>query len=369
MRVAILGMGSIGMHFAAALGESSLEIVLIAREEKLQWIRDTGVHARVIDVKGQCADLDHPSGRYQLADENALASVDMLILAIKSQHWPELLSGWVRRQVKLPSLILCLQNGVGFHQQVKSELVCRAGDQIDKSHTQESERWWQGEVLGAVVSFNVIKEDSRFIQTSQGEYFVERSKAMPALWSEFLRIANQGSVPFVVSDNFSGLQWSKLLLNLNNSINALSGKPILEELADRRYRVLLSAAMAEGLQLANAKKIKLEKIRGLSPSLMKRLLSLPDFLFLPLLKITFDMSPTARSSMAQDFVSQSPTEIDYLNGYLERVGEQERIATPINSELTSLVKQVEQEGFRPSALQRVAQALDELSIRASGKII
>jgi 2-dehydropantoate 2-reductase len=43
--------------------------------------------------------------------------------------------------------------------------------------------------------------------------------------------------------------WSKLLLNLNNAVNALSGKTLIEELKDRDYRWVVAAAMDEGCRL------------------------------------------------------------------------------------------------------------------------
>src|SRR3546814_8207724 len=51
--------------------------------------------------------------------------------------------------------------------------------------------------------------------------------------------------------------WGKLLLNLNNAINALSGLTILEELHQRDYRRVMAAAMVETMELL--------KIAGIEP--------------------------------------------------------------------------------------------------------
>ena len=39
-----------------------------------------------------------------------------------------------------------------------------------------------------------------------------------------------------------GLAWGKLLINLNNAVNALSGRTLIEELKQRDYRRVFAAA-------------------------------------------------------------------------------------------------------------------------------
>jgi 2-dehydropantoate 2-reductase len=51
----------------------------------------------------------------------------------------------------------------------------------------------------------------------------------------------------------------------------------------------------------------------------------------------------ASSSTAQDLNRRQPTEIDALNGYISRRGEQLRIPVPVNHALFTLVKLAEVE--------------------------
>ena len=44
------------------------------------------------------------------------------------------------------------------------------------------------------------------------------------------------------------------------------------------------------------------------------------------------------SSMHQDALNGNETEIDYINGYVVRLGEKHGVQTPINSALVALVK-------------------------------
>jgi 2-dehydropantoate 2-reductase len=58
------------------------------------------------------------------------------------------------------------------------------------------------------------------------------------------------------------------------------------------------------------------------------------------LKIVETM-PTQFSSTAQDMARGKATEIDYLNGYVDRKGRERAIATPVNRTLHALVKLLE----------------------------
>ena len=43
------------------------------------------------------------------------------------------------------------------------------------------------------------------------------------------------------------MQWGKLLVNLNNALNALAGLPLRQQLAQRTWRRLFADQIAEGL--------------------------------------------------------------------------------------------------------------------------
>ena len=67
----------------------------------------------------------------------------------------------------------------------------------------------------------------------------------PATLAE--RIGN-GPGRLHLSDDMVGVAWGKLLINLNNAVNALSGKTLLEQLSDRNYRRVFAASQIEALE-------------------------------------------------------------------------------------------------------------------------
>ena len=54
-----------------------------------------------------------------------------------------------------------------------------------------------------------------------------------------------------------------------------------------------------------------------------------------------------RPSMGQDMVKGRRTEIEFLNGFIVRQGEEVGIATPANAALTDIVKRVERGEIQP----------------------
>ncbi|MFL6172592.1 MAG: ketopantoate reductase C-terminal domain-containing protein, partial [Marmoricola sp.] len=140
--------------------------------------------------------------------------------------------------------------------------------------------------------------------------------------------------------------WAKLLLNLNNAINALSGLPLKEELSQRDYRVCLAMAQAETLGVLKAAGIKPAKITPLPPGLLPTLLKVPDAIFARVATKMLEIDPIARSSMADDLALGRTTEIDWINGEVVRLAAQVAMTAPINEKVVSLIRAAEQGGRR-----------------------
>ena len=112
----------------------------------------------------------------------------------------------------------------------------------------------------------------------------------------------------------AGVLWGKLMLNLNNALNALSGVPLATQLADRRWRLILARQIAEALGVLKAAGIKPARIEGVPPGMIPRILRLPDWLFRRVARRMLAIDPEARSSMWEDLHRHRPTEIGYLQG-------------------------------------------------------
>jgi len=155
----------------------------------------------------------------------------------------------------------------------------------------------------------------------------------------------------------TAVQWSKLVLNLNNAINALSGLPLAAELARRQFRRCLAAAQREALGLLARAGIPVARLTAVPPRWMPRLLELPDGVFRVLGRRVVAIDPAARSSMWDDLEAGRPTEIDYLQGEIVALAAQRGGEAPINAALAGLVRAAETGGRRDFSGAELAAAL------------
>ena len=150
-----------------------------------------------------------------------------------------------------------------------------------------------------------------------------------------------GPAALKLSDQMLALAWGKLLINLNNAVNALSGRTLMEELKNQDYRRVFAAAMREGLDLLKEAEIEPVAAGPVPPSRLPRMISAPDWLFNRFFLKRWKIDAKARSSMADDLAAGRKTEVDYINGELVRLAERLQRAAPINRAIVELIRKAE----------------------------
>ena len=146
------------------------------------------------------------------------------------------------------------------------------------------------------------------------------------------------------TDNIDGVQWGKLLLNLNNALNALADLPLRRQLAQRPWRRLFADQVAEGLAAIRAEGIKPVSPTPIPMGLLPPLLRLPDPIFEALLGRTMKIDPEARSSMWEDLQRGRRTEVDYLQGVITEIAERRGLDAPLSRRIVELIRQAETNG-------------------------
>jgi len=132
-------------------------------------------------------------------------------------------------------------------------------------------------IITAMVPFNVLtKGDGVFHCGTEGNLALEDSNGLANTLIGALSLAN---LPVDVRSNLRAIRWSKLIMNLNNAINALSGVPLKVELSDRLYRKVLALSIKEALHVLNAANITPVKTGKVIPRLIPYILLLPNSLF------------------------------------------------------------------------------------------
>jgi 2-dehydropantoate 2-reductase len=150
-----------------------------------------------------------------------------------------------------------------------------------------------------------------------------------------------GAAALNLSGDMLGLAWGKLLINLNNAVNALSGRPLLEQLRERDYRRVVAASQREGLRLLRRANVAPTKIGAVGPKLLPAVLGAPDWLFNNIFLKAWKIDARARSSMADDLAAGRKTEIDYINGELVALADRFGGPAPVNRKIVELVHAAE----------------------------
>lgn len=191
------------------------------------------------------------------------------------------------------------------------------------------------EVVAGMVPYNVVLSSPAKVHRATTGYLQIGSSAVSA---DVAACCDAAGLPMVVVPDMQAVQWGKLLLNLNNPVNALSDLPLRDELMDRNYRVVLAALQTEALRALDAAGIAPAKVASAPPRLLPKILRLPDFLFKVVATRMLRIDPAARSSMWDDLQKGRTTEIDDLCGAVMRLAIQHGMAAPVNAKLLKTVQ-------------------------------
>jgi 2-dehydropantoate 2-reductase len=150
--------------------------------------------------------------------------------------------------------------------------------------------------------------------------------------------------PVRVSKNIDGDLYAKLLINsCNASLGVISGLYLGDMLSIKKARNIFIEVVREGIAVADAMGIKVEKFGGKIDyySFLRGNGFFPDIKRHILLRLIGYQRKQVMSSNLMSLKRGRPTEIDFLNGYISRHGKQYRIPTPVNDSIVQLVKEIE----------------------------
>lgn len=324
-RVAIMGAGSIGCHLGGWLASSS-DVTLIGRAPIIDAIEQQGV--TVSDLKGRSRTV--PPERLTLATEaSAVVDTDYVLMTTKSSgtvHATRQIAPYLDHD----SVVVSFQNGL------------RAASMIDEALCSAfPSRASRPLALSGMVPFNVVRVgETHWAQTVSGRMKV---KDHPRV-DPFIRAAHGAGLQIEVEPDMRGVLFGKLLLNLNNAVNALTGEPLAVQLRDRDCRTVLAACQEEALFLAKRLGVSPAGTTPLPPVLVPTLLRAPDPVFAGLSRASLKVAPEARSSMADDLAAGRPTEIDEMQGAVVALAETHGTTAPVCARVVDLVREAEAAG-------------------------
>jgi 2-dehydropantoate 2-reductase len=314
--IGIAGAGSIGCFVGGMLAAAGRPVGLLARPRVIEEIKDSGLRLTSFEGPERRVEPD----RLTLSENPSIfTDAGMVLVTVKSADTAGI-ADLIAQHAPADAVIVSLQNGVGNVAMLRERLPGRR-------------------VLAGMVPFNVIAlGQGRFHRATSGDIVLEQDDAGTAgqLSVQGLNMRSSG--------NIAGVQWGKLLVNLNNALNALADLPLRQQLSQRAWRVLFADQMAEGLAAIRAEGIKPVSSTPIPASWTPHLLRLPDAVFGVLLGRTMKIDPEARSSMWEDLQRGRRTEIDYLQGVITGIADRHGLQVPLSRRIVALIRLAEAAG-------------------------
>lgn len=306
MHIGIIGGGSLGLLFAGKFAQAGIEVHMITRTmEQAMLLRQHGVLLHedddVVSVPLKAVHI-HDDQTKQM-----LPRFDWLFIFVKQHHIDEGfihdLTYWTEQEVPL----LCFQNGIGhierLAQSIPSSLIHTAitSEAALKLSPCEVKHTGKGQTL-------IGHEDQQYAL----------SEAEANHLTKMLQLA--GFTAFS-SKNIKRIVWEKLLVNaVINPLTAILKVTNGELLSTAHWREVMSMLYDEGRAVAQSVGIDLAHHNW-------------DHL-----AAVCQATSNNRSSMLQDVLAGRETEIEWINGALIRIAEQQQLPVPTHRAVYHLLK-------------------------------
>ena len=351
MNFIVLGAGTVGCYVGGRLALAGQTVTLVGRPRVIDALAVHGL--TVTDLEGFNGHVEAaalrlaPTLNEAIAKNAANAKVETVILLCVKGGGTELAAREIAQACRPGTTVVSLQNGVDNVARIQA---CAP----------------QMRVLAGMVPYNVVsvvsvvvsvvvnvmadagQSSHRVHRATMGSLHIGHASGAASRSTEpdgptefdhqIATCFNASGLPTVLSNNMRAVQWGKLLLNLNNPVNALSDLPLQAQLQDRDYRRVMADLQTEALTVMARAEINPVKVAAVAPRVMPHLLRLPNWLFTRLAARMLRMDAQARSSMWEDLQQGRTTEIDDLCGAVVRLAQANGVAAPLNARMCALVK-------------------------------
>jgi 2-dehydropantoate 2-reductase len=312
MRILVFGAGAIGSFIGGLFADKDEHnVTFIGRPAHIAKIRSSGLQISGktelrLDSKAIRAfkDIKHL--------KDGCGPPELVMVTVKSYDTEDIIPD-LKEIIGPETAILSMQNGLSSVELLR-------------------EQFPNNVILGGTICHGVtFSEPGRVYHAGFGDTYLgafERSN--DGLANEVSRILNEAGIETKMTKNICGEIWTKLAINASiNPITAITGLKNGWLLKDPKLEKLLEQTCNEVIHVAKNTGIKIPT--GKRGNILLRT------------KQVVERTADNKSSMLQDLEKSRRTEIDSINGAVVRVGEKNRIGTPFNSTLTTLVKGLEQQ--------------------------
>ena len=299
-----MGAGAVGCYFGGMLARAGAPVTLIGRPQHVDAIERDGLFLDTLSFQGYVP--ASAATRIEVAQD-----AQLVLFCVKSFDTEET-AALLAPHLAPETLVLSCQNGV---------------DNVER-FAKASGR----SAIPAIVYVAAAMSGAGRVKHSGGGRLIigdfpqSHGRSPRRELEELAGVFARADIPCRVSDNIEGALWVKVIVNCAyNAISALGRSKYIVMTEDPPTRALMCAAVEEAIAVAQAAGVQLP-----DPNLLESTINLAQSM------------KNATSSTAQDIVRGKRTEIDALNGYVFRRGQQLGIPVPVNQTLYALVKLLEE---------------------------
>ena len=291
MKIAIIGAGGVGGYFGAKLAQAGYDVTFVARGAHLKAMRNKGLHIKsiqgdfrleTVQATDNITDLDKP---------------DIILIGVKSWYIKEIRKD-ISKILKKDSMIIPLQNGVFIADELS--------EKIDRSN-----------ILGGLCRIISEIESPGVIRHSGVTpilVFGELDNAKTDRVFRVQEIFDTAGIASEIAEDIEADLWKKFITICLSGLLVVSNSTYGELRELRGTRQLMVDLLTEIFLLSQKMGVNIEA------DFVDKTVAFVD---------TYPYDAT--SSLTRDVWDKKPSEIEYQNGTVVRLGRKYGIATPVNA--------------------------------------
>ncbi len=306
MKIVIVGTGGVGGYFGAKLAKAGNDVTFIARGEHLKAIKDNG-----LTIKSVLGDfhIDAVNATSRIPD---VEDAGLVLLCVKAWQTKDILMD-LKSIVKQNTILLPLQNGVSVLEELKEQIpdenivggLCRTISKIESP--------------GVICHFGVIPTI----------IFGEIDNRMTERIGIIKDLFDTSGITSVISEDIQSDIWKKFISICVSGLLAVTRSTYGEIRELKGTRQMMIELLTEVYQLALRMSIKIDN------DFLSKTISFID---------TLPYEST--TSLSRDVLEGKPSEIDYQNGAVVRLGEKIGFETPVNRFVYNCIQLMEERARR-----------------------
>ncbi|MGA6828355.1 2-dehydropantoate 2-reductase [Nitrospira sp. NS4] len=296
--ILMVGAGSVGGFFGAHLAKNNPNVSFLLRPKTLAAVKQNGLTIR--SASGTFT--VHPPAA---SDPRELPKPDLIILSVKAYDLDEVM-GQLDPVLTDQTVILTLQNGVDTEDRLIARLQrdCVVGGVAF--------------IYSKIAAPGVIDHYKKGA-VAIGELMGHKSPRLLAI----AEIFKQAGIPCQLTDDVRKSKWEKMCWNcVFNPLTVIVDDKVAKTLEHPEMLRVIHQIVQEVAAVAASVKVPL------SPDMAEKVV-----------RWTQEIRDI-HTSMYDDWKAGRPTEIDYLNGYIVRLGRELGVPTPVNEALTAMIKTI-----------------------------